>query len=238
MGTRLTSVVFDGLDWEGLARRFWGPALGWDLADEFLVHNEAVLRPRDAAPIELIFLPADRPKLGKNRLHLDLAPQDDQARFVEKLNRLGASAIDIGQQDVPWIVMADPEGNEFCVTREPDPGRSLVAVCLDAADPEAQGAFWSTATGWPIETRTPDHVVLRAPWPRGPAMSMGPEVAPKRGKNRGHLDVAPFPGGDTQVEVERLLAAGARRVDIGQGDVPWVVLADPEDNELCVLSPR
>ena len=58
-------------------------------------------------------------------------------------------------------------------------------------------------------------------------------------KNRVHLDVAPFAGDDHQAEVDRLLALGARRADVGQGpDVTWVVLTDPEGNEFCVLSPR
>jgi hypothetical protein len=61
---------------------------------------------------------------------------------------------------------------------------------------------------------------------------------PKPAKLRVHLDVAPFPGGDKDAEVERLVALGAHPVDIGQGDVRWVVLADGESNEFCVLTPR
>ncbi len=56
---------------------------------------------------------ADR-KVGKNRLHVDLRPQD-QAAEVDRFHTLGASLADIGQQNVPWVVLADPEGNEFCV---------------------------------------------------------------------------------------------------------------------------
>jgi hypothetical protein len=66
----------------------------------------------------------------------------------------------------------------------------------------------------------------------------GPAVEPKRGKNRLHVDVAPPSDGDQGAEVERLLRLGATHVDIGQGDVPWVVLADPDGNEFCVLTPR
>jgi hypothetical protein len=60
-------------------------------------------------------------------------------------------------------------------------------------------------------------------------------VRPKTGKNRMHLHVALPPETDLGAEVERLRALGARRVDIGQGDVPWVVLADPDGNEFCLL---
>jgi hypothetical protein len=63
-------------------------------------------------------------------------------------------------------------------------------------------------------------------------------VRSKTGKNRLHFDLAPPPDGDQQAEVDRLVALGARRADIGQGDVPWVVMADPDGNEFCVLVPR
>ena len=58
------------------------------------------------------------------------------------------------------------------------------------------------------------------------------------GKNRLHFDLAPPAGGDQQTEVDRLVSLGATRIDIGQGDVSWVVLADPDGNEFCVTSPQ
>ena len=66
----------------------------------------------------------------------------------------------------------------------------------------------------------------------------GAPLAPKIGKNRLHLDIAPPADVDQQAEVDRLVALGATRIDIGQGDVSWVVMADPDGNEFCVLSPR
>ena len=63
-------------------------------------------------------------------------------------------------------------------------------------------------------------------------------MARKIAKNRLHLDLAPPADGDQQAEVDRLLSLGAARVDIGQGDVAWVVMADPGGNEFCVLTPR
>jgi hypothetical protein len=80
---------------------------------------------------------------------------------------------------------------------------------------------------------------IRNPDGRGPFLTFGPPPsAPKTGKNRLHLDIAPPADGDQDAEVERLLVLGARRIDIGQGDVSWVVLTDPEGNEFCVLTPR
>jgi hypothetical protein len=61
-----------------------------------------------------LFLAVDEPEESKNRLHIDLRP-DDQAAEVDRLIALGASHVDVGQGDVPWVVLADPEGNEFCV---------------------------------------------------------------------------------------------------------------------------
>ena len=73
----------------------------------------------------------------------------------------------------------------------------------------------------------------------GPFITWGPPVAPKTAKNRLHLDIAPPADGDQQAEVERLVSPrGATRIDIGQGDVSWVVMADPDGNEFCVLTPR
>ena len=83
-----------------------------------------------------------------------------------------------------------------------------------------------------------DYIGLRDISGTGPVLTFGPPVAEKHSKNRVHLDVAPFAETDHQAEVERLVALGARPVDIGQGDVPWAVMADPEGNEFCVLTPR
>jgi hypothetical protein len=66
----------------------------------------------------------------------------------------------------------------------------------------------------------------------------GPPLMPKFGKNWLHLDIAPPARGSQQAEVDRLVALGATRADIGQGDVDWVVMADPDGNEFCVLTPR
>ncbi|HEV3312896.1 MAG TPA: VOC family protein, partial [Chloroflexota bacterium] len=66
----------------------------------------------------------------------------------------------------------------------------------------------------------------------------GVPAASKPAKNRLHFDVAPPAGGDQAAETERLTSLGAKRIDIGQGDVPWVVMADPDGNEFCILTPR
>ncbi|MGH7910475.1 MAG: VOC family protein [Candidatus Dormibacteraceae bacterium] len=99
---------------------FWQPALGWrrthEDADEVCLEPPAG-SPQDGASPDLLFLRVPEKKSGKNRLHLDLRPADQEAE-VARLERLGARRVDIGQgRDVSWVVLADPEGNEFCVLR-------------------------------------------------------------------------------------------------------------------------
>jgi len=155
---------------------------------------------------------------------------------------LGARGVDIGQpSDVDHVVLADPEGNEFCVVLRGDflATTDLIgAIVFEPADPIV-GRFWSEATGWPIVYDQDGDTAIREPDGRGPFVTFGPPSgAAKTGKNRLHLDIAPPTDGDQAAEVERLIALGARRIDLGQGDVSWVVLADPEGNEFCVLTPR
>ncbi len=92
--------------------RWWCEALRWVVVNDDPVVFEIQPEP-DRLP-GILFLAVDDAKHGHNRLHIDLRP-DDQAAEVERLIGLGASRVDVGQGDVPWVVLADPEGNEFCV---------------------------------------------------------------------------------------------------------------------------
>jgi hypothetical protein len=83
-----------------------------------------------------------------------------------------------------------------------------------------------------------EETAIRAPDGTGPFITWGPPAPPKIAKNRLHLDIAPPHDTDQRVEVDRLVSLRATRIDIGQGDVDWVVMADPDGNEFCVLSPR
>ncbi|MBX9640390.1 MAG: VOC family protein [Mycobacteriaceae bacterium] len=106
-------------------------------------------------------------------------------------------------------------------------------IRIDAADPTALGQWWARALGWQHETDAEGEVRLTAPHGAGPTW-MFLRVADERiVKNRFHFDFRPD---DQHAEVRRLLALGARHVDIGQGRQSWVVLADPEGNGFCVLS--
>jgi catechol 2,3-dioxygenase-like lactoylglutathione lyase family enzyme len=113
-------------------------------------------------------------------------------------------------------------------------------VCVAAEDPAAAGGFWAAVLGWRTTFADDDEVVLEPPV-GSPLAGHVPDLiflrtpGVKAAQNRLHIDLRPD---DQAVEVVRLEALGARRADIGQGDVPWVVMADPWGNEFCVLSPN
>ena len=118
MEIRIQSLCIDTADPARLAE-FWEAALGWrrTTAEE----EEVVLEPpegssEDGIVPDLLFLKVDDARMVKNRLHLDLRPAD-QAAEVARLEALGARRVSVGQGDVTWVVMADPDGNEFCVLR-------------------------------------------------------------------------------------------------------------------------
>jgi len=106
---------------------------------------------------------------------------------------------------------------------------------IDARDPLALGRWWREALGWVVVDEGPDVFEIRPEETRTPGLLFVPVQDRKTVKNRLHLDFRPD---DRDREVERLLSIGATRVDIGQGEQSWVVLADPEGNEFCVLASR
>jgi hypothetical protein len=106
---------------------------------------------------------------------------------------------------------------------------------IDARDPGALGNWWREALGWIVVNDDPDEFEIRPTPDRLPGLLFVPVPERKTIKNRLHLDFRPD---DRDAEVERLLALGATRADIGQDEQSWVVLADPEGNEFCVLGPR
>ncbi|WP_435270486.1 VOC family protein [Streptomyces sp. 1222.5] len=108
-------------------------------------------------------------------------------------------------------------------------------VNVDAADPVALGRWWAEALGWVVVADTADEFEIRPAPDRLPGLLFVPVPEGKTVKNRLHLDFRPT---DQAAEVSRLLALGARHADVGQGEQPWAVLADPEGNEFCVLGER
>lgn len=114
--------------------------------------------------------------------------------------------------------------------------REIVVDCLDA---RAVADFWSAVLGWQVQEEAP-FFWMTAPGAdetTGLALVFVPVPERKTVKNRLHIDVSPV-GCEQPEELERLLALGAVRADVGQGEQSWVVLADPEGNEFCLLRGR
>jgi hypothetical protein len=240
MTARLTSLTFDANDPLGLAT-FWANALEWSIDEKG--HDWVVAVAADGTRFNFDFVRVPQPKTAKNPLHLDLVSESatHQREVVDRLLALGAQRADVGQSpDADHVVLTDPEGNEFCIVLR---GEFLAntgflgAIVFEPANP-ATGRFWGAAIDWPVVYDEDGDVAIRAPDGHGPFITFGPPGIAKDGKSRLHLDIAPPVGGDQTTEVDRLLALGAHHLDIGQGDVPWVVMADPDGNEFCVLSPQ
>jgi predicted enzyme related to lactoylglutathione lyase len=237
----LVSVVIDARNPAALAR-FWADALGWRIRTE-TADEVDVVSPEGEAPA-LVFVPVADPERGVRRVHLDLRSTslDDQRARVARFCAAGASPLDVGQGNVDWEVLADPEGNAFCVleprTVYADTG-SVAAIVLHDRDPKALAPFWEAASGWSAVGEDEVSVSLRRPDGRGPFLEvLAGGDGPAEPKIPVHLDVAPNARGDQAAEVDRLIALGARPADVGQGEVTWRVLTDPAGNEFCVLSPR
>jgi hypothetical protein len=227
--------------------RFWARALGWSAsAGESGVTTyvgpagDLVWPDPVAVCVDVVTVPEAK-ATTKNRVHLDLATASaaHQEEMVARLRGLGATPADVGQGDVPWTVLADPEGNEFCVLEPRESYRDtgpIARVVVDSADPRAMARFWGEATDWILHEVTDDHAVLRSAKGVGPYLAFVRAPGGKTVPDRVHLDLLPYPGDDKAAEVARLRALGATDLDVGQGDVPWTCLTDPEGHEFCVLA--
>jgi hypothetical protein len=132
----------------------------------------------------------------KYRVHLDLATTSaaHQAELVARLKELGATPADVGPDDVPWTVLADPEGNVFCVLEPREIYRGtgpIAAVVVDCADPRAMARFWGEAIDWTLHEVTDDHALLRSAKGFGPYLEFLRMPHVKDVWNRVHLDLLP-----------------------------------------------
>jgi predicted enzyme related to lactoylglutathione lyase len=240
MTSHLFALCFAAHDPHRVAHH-WAGVLGWEpWADE--PHGGVVLRPGDDTGFRIRFVPSQEPKSGQNRMHFDLtsASLDDQQETVARSLALGGRHIDIGQRpDEGHVVLADPEGNEFCVI---GPGNAFLADCgfigaLACDGSQEVGYFWSKALGWPLVWDQDQETAIRSPH-GGPKITWGgPPLMPKTGADRLHFDLAPPADGDQQAEVDRLVSLGATRVGSRRDQAAdRVEMTDPDGNEFCVLS--
>ena len=221
-----------------LLASFWAGVLGRELSDD-----GTALLPSEETEFLIEFLPTEEKKTRPNQIHFDLTSTSlkDQEAIVKRALELGGSHLDIGQlREEEHVVLADPEGNEFCVS---EPGNGFLAGtgsigALSSDGSQAVGYFWSKALDWPLVWDRDEETAIQSPSGGSKISWGGPPVRQKMGPNRLHLDLAPPVDGDQQAEVDRLISLGATTIDIGQGDVSWVVMADPDGNEFCILTPR
>ncbi|GAA1309150.1 VOC family protein [Brachybacterium tyrofermentans] len=219
--------------------RFWEAALGTTTltAEPDIVETRLDLD--GTAYLDLCFVRVPEPPTSPQRLHLDLRGGEQQQEVAARLRELGAGDLDIGQGEVPWIVLADPEGGAFCVMedREEFVGTGpIAALPLDSSDPERDADFWAWLTGWvDVDGQAPR--ALRHPSLSGPLLSLYPEPAPKvpGAKNPIHLDVRLEPGDDADEIAAQIAERGGWELRHNWGDLPWRVFQDPSGNEFCVL---
>ncbi len=234
------NIVVDALDARTLGR-FWEAAL----ATERLTDEPGIYETRlslDGGPeLDLCFQQVPEVPAEPLRLHLDLRGGAEQRPTVDRLLGLGARHLDIGQRDVPWVVLGDPESNPFCVMEDRavyvDTG-PIAALPLDSADPDRDVVLWAWLTGWTAAPGAAPHS-LRHPSRRGPLLELCPEEVPKGdGKNRIHLDIRLEAGDDTDEIVRGIDERGGREVFHDWGDLPWRVFVDGSGNEFCLLPAR
>ena len=166
-------------------------------------------------------------------MHLHLTSTDlaDQQHTVATAVRLGARHLDVGQRpEEGHIVLADPEGNEFCVI---EPGNAFLAGCgflgeLACDGSREVGLFWSDALGWPLVWDQDQETAIQSPHGGTKIAWGGLPVAPKVGRNRQRFDLVTVDG-DQSAEVDRLISLGATRLEVAVDGA--VALADPIGNE-------
>ncbi len=157
-----------------------------------------MLLPSTDSEFRIEFYPTEAPTTGPHRMHFDLTSTslDDQQATVARALELGGRHLDIGQgPDVDHVVLADPEGNEFCVI---EPGNGFLADtgtigALSGDGLREVGYFWSEALGWPLVWDQDEETAIQSPTGGTKITWGGPPVEPKTGKNRLHLDLAPPP---------------------------------------------
>ena len=235
MTAHLFALGFDAQDPPALAR-FWAGVLGREIA------AGTTLLPDSDDGFRIRFLPTEEPKTHPNQMHFDLtsgSPEEQQAT-VARVLELGGRHLDIGQlPEEEHVVMADPEGNEFCVI---EAGNNFLADtgvigALSSDGSQRVGYFWSEALGWPLVWDQDEETAIQSTGGGSKISWGGPPWREKTGKNRLHLDLRPAAGGGQQDEVDRLVALGAVRLGLGQCGADWVAMADPDGNEFCVGGP-
>ncbi len=236
----LENLVVDAVEPQRLGR-FWEAVLGGERLTDEPDGFETRLTVEGGPVLDLCLQRVPELLLESPRLQLDLAGGARQDQEVERLLGLGARHLDVGQRDVPWVVLADPEGNP-CRVREERAAYAgtgpLAAIRLDSAEPGTDAEFWSWLTGW-TSTDGDAPRSLRHPSLRGPLLELCQEPAPKGpSKNRMHLDIRLEAADDPDEVAAGIAERSGRELHPEWGELPWRLYADPSGNEFCVLPAR
>ncbi|MET0492710.1 MAG: VOC family protein [Actinoplanes sp.] len=228
--SQLLAVTY-AADEPGRAARFWAGLLGREVAgDAFL--------PGDATQVGLRFVASDTKQQENDYLHLHVTSdsEDDQQQKVAKALGLGGTHLDVGQlPEEGHIVLADPDGNAFCVI---GPGSKFLAGCgllgeVACDGGRAVGVFWSKALDWPLVWDQDDETAIQSPHGGTKIAWGGAPDAPKTTRNR-QLFALAVTGGTPQTEIDRLTALGATILETAEAGT--VTLADPGGNEFTVTA--
>ena len=231
MHSRLFALTIDAHDPARLAS-FWAGVLGRVVVDDL----RGALVPGSDTQVGLRFMLSGAEKVGLNRVHLHLTSSSStsQQDIVAAALELGAAHIDVGQlPEEGHVVLADPEGNEFCVI---EPGNSFLAGCgflgeLACDGTRQVGLFWAEALDWPLVWDEDQETAVQSPHGGTKVAWGGPPVGPKHGRNRQRFDLA-LADGDLAAEIDRLVALGATR--LGSAADGAIELVDPDGNEFCL----
>jgi hypothetical protein len=228
MSSPRLSLTFDARDPVRLAG-FWAGVLGRVIVDDPF----GPLLPGSDSQVGLRFGATEAEKVGPNRVHLHLTSTSlaDQQDTVAGALKLGARHLDVGQlPEEGHVVLADPEGNDFCVI---EPDSSFLAGCgflgeLACDGTRQVGLFWAEALRWPLVWDQEQETAVQSPYGGTKVSWGGPRVAAKQGRNRQRFELALIDG-VLAAEVNRLVALGATR--IGSTEDGRVGLVDPDGNE-------
>ncbi len=236
MNLRLESLVIDARD-PRLLGRFWSGLLEAPVEEESQQGMRLRYPGMDGFFVD--FVPVPDREARPHRIHLDVFAGARRDEMVEQALAAGAAHVDIGQRDVPWVVLVDPEDYAFCVMPEREFYRDtgpIGGLPLDADDIPAATEFWLAASDWVPDDRYAH--TLRHPSGAGPLLGFTEPVEPKRGKNPMHLDLRAPAGVDYEETLAALIDLGATPLDHDWGPLDWTVLVDPGNNEFCLLRPR
>ncbi|MFF3446514.1 VOC family protein [Streptomyces sp. NPDC002667] len=244
MSCQLSAICFRATRPSDLAA-FWSGVLGWEPADtdDGVPDGGIAILPPDAAGFGIRFLPSQEPRSGRNRAHFDLtsASPEAQSQTVARALELGGAHLDVGQRsEEGHVVLADPDGNEFCVI---EAGNKFLAdtgfIGALACDGTREvGCFWSEALRWPLVWDQDQETAIQSPSGGTKITWGGPPVAPKTGANRLFFELTVPAGSTVDAEVDRLVSLGAAHAADAEIPGEGVLLLDPDGNEFLVRRDR